>query len=231
MIAGVLFDKDGTLFDFKQSWGRWTRGMLAEFSLNDMHAEEMAGALSFDLETNTFGPNSPVVWATSNEIAEAVKPFLPLISLEDLVQRMNLLAVDAEMTPAVPLRPLFLDLKGRGLRIGLATNDVEAAARAHLAANGIADLFDFVAGSDSGHGAKPEPGMLNAFAADQNLAPSKILMVGDSRHDLQAGRAAGMRPIGVLTGPADADDLRPLAEAVLENIGCLPGWIDVQQGR
>lgn len=231
MIAAVLFDKDGTLFDFKQSWGRWTRAMLSELSQDAAHSQQMAEALDFDPAAGTFGPESPVVWATSHEIAEAIAPFLPRITFESLVGRMNLMAVEAEMIPAVPLRPLFLELRARGMKIGLATNDIEAAARAHLSANRIDDLFDYVAGSDSGHGAKPAPGMLTAFAAGQQLAPSRILMVGDSRHDLLAGRAAGMRPVGVLTGPANQDELEPLAEVVLANIGALPEWIDTQLGR
>ena len=28
MIDGVIFDKDGTLFDFRQSWGGWARRLL-----------------------------------------------------------------------------------------------------------------------------------------------------------------------------------------------------------
>lgn len=229
MIAGVVFDKDGTLFDFRQSWGRWTRAMLAELSTGPEHSADLARALDFDPETGAFGPESPVVWATSHEIAAAIRPHLPGISMASLVNRMNAMAVEAEMIPAVPLRPLFTELKDRGLMIGLATNDVEGAARAHLAANGIDDLFDFVAGSDSGHGAKPEPGMLLAFAKFQGLSPAEVLMVGDSRHDLLAGRAAGMRPVGVLTGPAGEAELAPLAEVILADIGALPEWIDGQQ--
>jgi phosphoglycolate phosphatase len=51
-------------------------------------------------------------------------------------------------------------------------------------------------------------------------------MVGDSRHDLTAGRAAGMRTIGVLTGLATAQDLAGDATAVLDHIGHLPAWLD-----
>ena len=39
------------------------------------------------------------------------------------------------------------------------------------------------------HGAKPGPGMLLAFATLCGLAPARVAMVGDSRHDLMAGRA------------------------------------------
>ena len=47
-------------------------------------------------------------------------------------------------------------------------------------------------------------------------------MVGDSRHDLIAGRAAGMATLGVLTGVAGAEDLAPLADLVRPDIGHLP---------
>ena len=50
-------------------------------------------------------------------------------------------------------------------------------------------------------------------------------MVGDSRHDLIAGRAAGMRTIGVLTGMARAEDLADLADVVLPDIGHIPVWL------
>ena len=71
--------------------------------------------------------------------------------------------------------------------------------------------------------------MLLAFAAQTGLDPARVLMVGDSLHDLMAGRAAGMRPVAVLTGIALAADLAPLAEVVLPDIGALPGWIDAQR--
>ena len=50
-------------------------------------------------------------------------------------------------------------------------------------------------------------------------------MVGDSPHDLVAGRAAGMTAVAVLTGIATEADLGPLADVVLPDIGHLPGWL------
>ena len=117
-------------------------------------------------------------------------------------------------------------LRARGLRLGVATNDAEIPARAHLDAAGVTDRFDFIAGSDSGHGGKPAPGQLLAFCATVGLPPSDVIMVGDSLHDLHAGRAAGMRSIAVLTGMATEADLAPHATTVLPDIGALPGWLD-----
>jgi len=129
------------------------------------------------------------------------------------------------------IRDRFGALKARGLKLGVATNDSEVPARAHLDRHGLTGLLDFIAGWDSGHGAKPAPGMCLAFASTTGLDPGQVLMVGDSLHDLDAGRAAGMRPVAVLTGIARAGDLAPHAEVVLPDIGALPAWLDAQAGR
>jgi len=221
----VLFDKDGTLFDFNATWVSWVETMLDRWSAGDAAlAERLADALGFDRGARAFPPRSVVIAGTPQEVARAVAPVLGVVP-GDLVDRLNAEAANAPMVEAVPLRPLLSGLAAAGLRLGVATNDAEAPARAHLARAGIEPLFDFIAGSDSGHGGKPEPGMLLAFARAVAVAPERIVMVGDSTHDLEAGRRAGMRTVAVLTGLADAETLAPLADAVLPNVGFLPEWL------
>ena len=160
------------------------------------------------------------------EMADRLLPLLPGGDKGALVAGMNALAARVTLAEVVPLGDFLRGLRARGLRIGLVTNDAEAPARAHLAAARVADLFDFVAGCDSGHGAKPAPGQLLAFLRATGIAPARAVMVGDSLHDLHAGRAAGMRVLGVLTGIAGAADLAPHADAVLPDIGGLPAWLE-----
>ena len=138
---------------------------------------------------------------------------------------MNAAAAAVTQIEAVPLQSYFTQLRGLGLSLGIATNDAEAPARAHLGRAGIIDQFDFIAGYDSGHGGKPAPGQLHAFCAQTGLDVAHCLMVGDSTHDLHAGQAAGMRTIGVLTGPAPHEELAPFADAVLPDIGGIPDWL------
>ncbi len=226
-IRGILFDKDGTLFDFHATWGGWTAALLFDLTGEDPdRAATLGAAIGYDLHARRFAPDSIVIANTPDEIAQALLPHLPGATPTGLVNRMNLLAAQAVLAPAVPLAPLFSGLRGRGLKLGLATNDAEAPARTHLASVGVHDLFDFVAGFDSGFGGKPAPGMLLAFADRFGLAPAQVVMVGDSRHDLIAGRAAGMRTVGVLTGMAAMAELEPLADAVLPDIGHLPEWLE-----
>lgn len=225
-ITGILFDKDGTLFDFRTTWGAWAAGFLNEISGADPEvADQLAKAIGFNRENQEFLADSVAIAGTPGDIASALLPFIPTKNASELITMMNEAATNIPMVEATALGPLFEVLKQQGFRIGLATNDAEAPARAHLQSANITQYFDFIAGFDSGYGAKPSPGMLTAFASQFNLNPAEVLMVGDSLHDLNAAQAAGMRPVGVLTGMAQAEDLAPYAEVVLPDIGHLPEWL------
>ena len=225
--TGLIFDKDGTLFDFVATWSAWTEALVAELASipGASDGPTIARSIGFDRVLRRFDPGSPVIAHTPTEIAELLLPHLPDQDVGGLVERMNRLAARTRTVEAVPLRPLLARFRSMGLKIGLATNDAEVPARAHLDGAGVLDLFDFIAGFDSGHGAKPAPGPLVAFAAQTGLDPASVVMVGDSRHDLVAGRAAGMMTVGVLTGIAGPGDLAPFADAVLPDIGHLPAWL------
>jgi phosphoglycolate phosphatase len=228
-VKGLCFDKDGTLFDFAATWEAWAKAFLRRAANGDEQRATVLGAvIGFDLGAGKFAPDSLVIAGTAGEVTDALMPHFQDMAREALLDMLNEEAARAPQQPAVPLRPLLEGLRAQKLALGLATNDSEGPALAHLEAAGITDLFDFVAGYDSGHGGKPAPGQLLAFAAAVNLPPREIVMVGDSTHDLHAGRAAGMRTIGVLTGAAVAAQLSPFADVVLRDIGEIPAWLAAQ---
>jgi phosphoglycolate phosphatase len=173
-------------------------------------------------------PDSLSIAGTARDQAEAIVAHVPGRDVTQLELWIAQAAREARMVPAVPLRPLMVEFGARGLALGVATNDAEVAARQQLETAEIIDVFQFIAGYDSGHGAKPHPGMCLGFANALGLDPRGCVMVGDSRHDLEAGRAAGMRVVAVLTGVACFEDLAPHADVVLPDIGGLPDWIAAQ---
>jgi phosphoglycolate phosphatase len=228
-IKGLLFDKDGTLFDFAATWEVWAAAFLTRLCGGDHDRALQAGArIGFDYDAAVFAPDSIVIAGTPGEVTAALLPLFPELSGPQLIGVLNEEAARAPQREAVPLIPLLTGLRGRGLALGVATNDAIVPARAHLAAAGIEDQFDFIAGFDSGHGGKPEPGQMRAFAEATGLPAERIAMIGDSTHDLVAGRAAGMVCVAVLTGMATAETLAPLADAVLPDIGHLPAWLDAR---
>lgn len=227
MIEAILFDKDGTLFDFAATWEAWAASFLLRATDGDRaRAMQVGLAIGFDLRSRTFDPGSVVIAGTPGEVAEALVPHFPETGFDGLLDMLNDEASDAPQAEAVPLAPFLDDLRGRGLKLGVMTNDSEMAARAHLTAAGIDGKFDFIAGFDSGFGAKPSPDPLLAFCTTVSVSAGQTVMVGDSTHDLIAGRRAGMQTVGVLTGMADADTLSPHADVVLPDIGHLAAWLD-----
>jgi len=225
-IKAVLFDKDGTLFDFRGTWDVWAAGFLPELSGGDADVlNELAQALSFDLQAQAFLPNSLVIAGSNREISRVIAKVLKRKDFDVVEQELAASAAKAPLAPAVELAPFLQGLKDAGYKLGVMTNDAHSVAQAHLGNAGVSDLFDFVCGSDSGFGAKPDPEPLLAFCAHVHVDPFHTVMLGDSTHDLQAARAAGMAGVGVLTGVARAPDLAPLADAVLNDIGELPAWL------
>lgn len=226
-IRGVLFDKDGTLFDFHETWSRWAKAFIADITGGDpARATRLAAVLGYDLEAGQFERTSPMIAGTMEVVVAGVRTVLPEVSESALRGLIRESTAAAPQVEAVPLIALFERLADAGLVVGIATNDGEVPARAHLTRAGIADSFAFVAGYDSGYGAKPGPGMCLGFCAATGLRPEECVMVGDSTHDLASGRAAGMRTVAVLTGLATRDELGPLADAVLASIAELPAWIE-----
>ncbi len=222
----VLFDKDGTLLDFQQTWAPWVGSMILRLSGGDqVLADDLALAWGYDRQTDTILPDSEVVAGTVAHVAAMVAPLLPDMAPDQLIDLLDHAAAAVRGVQVLELEPYLSQLSEMGLQLGVATNDSEATTRAQLRRLGVEQRFDFIAGYDSGYGGKPAPDMCLAFADRVALAAANIVMVGDSAHDLLAGRAAGMQTVAVLTGVASAADLAPLADMVLPDIGHLPGWL------
>ena len=226
-IEGIVFDKDGVLFDFQRTWGAWAHRMIHELSEGDEAlSQTLADVLDFDRPTRAFRPESFVIAGPAHHMSEAIAAQLPHRTLPDVHEFLVSEAAKTPLAPAVPLRPTLSALKRQGLRLGVATNDADRSARAQLASENALDVFDLVCGFDSGFGAKPDPGMCLAFAQATGIAPEALVMVGDSTHDMDAGRAAGFTCVAVLTGVATAEDLAPFADAVLPDIAALGAWLE-----
>lgn len=226
LVDGLIFDKDGTLFDYHATWSVASGDLIRDLADGDAALlTRLADEIHFDLETTRFRPTSPFIAGTNRQAAELITRALPERDVADVERHLEDFAAAAPLVPAVPLPPLMQEFRDLGLKLGVMTNDSEAGARANLRSAGVHDDFDLIVGFDSGHGAKPDPDPLWAFTKSTGIAPERCAMVGDSTHDLVAGRAAGMHTVAVLTGVADAEELSPFADVVLADISEIPQWL------
>jgi phosphoglycolate phosphatase len=222
-IRGVLFDKDGTLIDFFETWSSAYEQAAHDTARGDAAlAERLLTLGGRDPATKRFRPDSPLAAGTNAEIGRLWAATAGHGDHEVLTAKLDKFFREhaiANARPVTDLVGLFGRLRSRGLRLGLATMDSSAAAEAQLASFGVGRLMDFVCGYDSGFGHKPGPGMVEGFCKAVGLPAGAVAVVGDSPHDLDMARSAGAGlAVGVLTGVSPREVLALHADLVLGSI-------------
>jgi phosphoglycolate phosphatase len=233
-LRGLLFDKDGTLIDFRASWSRAFRELCLELSGGDAKAAEaMLLAGGMDLETGDCGPGSVLGAGNTADLARLWYPALTEEAHLEMVERFDraFFANGIRYSVLLPgVRETLDALAAAGYAMGVATSDGTAGTRAALAALKLDGLLPHVFGYDSVERPKPGPDMALAFADATGIPLGEIVVVGDNTHDLEMARSAGVgAAIGVLTGNSGTDELTPLADAVLASVCELPDWLETRQ--
>jgi phosphoglycolate phosphatase len=99
-------------------------------------------------------------------------------------------------------------LRAAGLRLACLTNKPGEFARELLRAKGLAPSFELVFGGDAFERKKPDPLPLLETCAALGTAPAATLVVGDSRNDAAAARAAGCPVVLVTYGYNHGEPVR-----------------------
>jgi pyrophosphatase PpaX len=99
------------------------------------------------------------------------------------------------------------ELRGRGARLAVVTSKARALARRGLAVAGLDPLFSVVIGGDDVARGKPDPLPVVRALEVLGAQAAGSVMVGDSLHDMLAGRRAGVRTAAALWGPFSREQL------------------------
>ncbi len=198
----VLFDLDGTLVD------------TVPFILASVrHAFEGYGRCPTDAEWIA-GIGTPLRDQLAS-FARAPEDVQPLFDR----YRAFWLRHHDEMTRLFPgAGEAVRAIKAAGHPLAIITAKIEQGAERTLRHVGLRDLVDVVVAADTVARCKPDPMPVHHALARLGRAPAEAVMIGDSNHDLAAGRGAGTATAGVLWGAASREVLAPLADTLLAEV-------------
>ena len=116
-------------------------------------------------------------------------------------------------------------LRSHGLRLACLTNKPTAFARQLLAVKGLDGYFEQAFGGDAYARKKPDPLPLLETCKALRSEPARTLMVGDSRNDAEAARAAGCPVVLVSYGYNHGEPAASAhPDAVVDRIDDLAAW-------
>ncbi len=97
----------------------------------------------------------------------------------------------------------------RGVALGVVTSKLSNSVTRGLEVTGLTDYFKVLVSADSVENAKPHPEPVHKALELMGARADRTVFIGDSPHDLAAGRAAGVRTAAALWGPFTRRDLQP----------------------
>ena len=209
----LLCDLDGTLVDSVPDLRRALNKLLCELKLPAQSLEAVKGMVG-----------NGVAKLVERGLAAAGQPQDPDSlgeEVERFLQHYNAgLVIDTRPYPGA--EPVLRALKADGWRLAVCTNKPEEPSRQILATLGLLDLFEAVAGGDSFAVRKPDPGHPLGILDRMGAAPGEAIMLGDSRADGEAARAAGLPSILVRFGYSPGTPLDGLADVMIDRFEELP---------
>jgi pyrophosphatase PpaX len=122
----------------------------------------------------------------------------------------NLEHHDALVRPYEGIVEAVRDLRRRKKMLGLVTSKMRSGALRGLQVAGLEDAFDVIVGADEVTQPKPHPEPVLKALEHLRAPAADSVFIGDSRHDIECGRAAGVKTAAVLWGPFDRSHLADL---------------------
>lgn len=209
----VVFDLDGTLVD-----SRADIVCATNFALRARGRE----ALPEQLVTSFIGDGALTLMARATGLGEADPALAPF--LESFLDYYTAHAV--VHTRPIPGAFAVLDALGRGLPLALCTNKPRRTTLRVLDAFGIRGAFAAVSAGGDLPEKKPHPAPLLALGARLGFSPRSLVMVGDGPQDIECGRRAGARTVGVAGSIAPLESVAAAKpDAMLDGIRELPALL------
>lgn len=202
-LRAAIFDLDGTLVDTLGTIAR-----AANFALRSLALPEHP----VDAYRRFVGDGVHVL---ARRVLPAGRQDLQPDLVRRLLARYESHVIDgASIYPGV--RELLEKLRDRGLRLGVLSNKPDFLTFRTLEGLALLPLFDAFLGQRDELPRKPDAAVVELLLTHWPGVPrDAVLYVGDTSTDMQTARNAALRPIGVLWGFRDEQELRAHGAAAI----------------
>jgi phosphoglycolate phosphatase len=207
----IVFDWDGTLLD--------SAGGIVEC------IQQAARDLRLPVPARETA--SHVIGLGLHESLRTAVPTLPEDQYREFAEayRRHFLARQGSMALFPGVRELLQDLHAAGYRLAVATGKSRRGLEHALDSTALRRYFAASRCADETN-PKPHPAMLLELMAHFAAAPGQALMIGDTSHDLEMARSAGVDAVAVTYGAHPGDALRALApRACVASVPELRAWL------
>jgi pyrophosphatase PpaX len=195
-LQTVLFDLDGTLID--------SVDLIVD---SYYHAYQVHGLPAQSREEILAGIGTPLrsVFGRMTDDPAKIDTWIATY------REYNLAHHDARVRAYDGTVVMVRQIKASGRRLGLVTSKNRAGALRGLALVGLADVMEVIVGADDVVNPKPHPEPVERALTVLDMPAETCIYVGDSHHDIHAGRSAGTWTAGVAWGPFDRAHLEMAA--------------------
>ncbi len=204
----ILFDFDGTLVNttplilrsFRATWKK-----IFGFEMEDSDYIKTFGTL---LHTALKGLTEQCV--TDGRICKVDDLTAMADELLRTYRQFNNEWHDQAIEPFAGIDETLQELKARDFKLGIVSSKMRLGVERGLNVFAMAELFDVIITADDVTNHKPHPEPLLKALDQINAAAHEAIYVGDSIHDIAAGRAANIATVAAAWGPFPRTDLEAL---------------------
>ncbi len=207
----IAFDWDGTLFDSTQIIVRCIQRAVAD----------VGGTVPGDKEA---------AWVIGMGLMQALAHAAPDVPRERYAElgeryRHHYLAHRDDLSLFEGVLPMLNDLREQGHLLAVATGKSRRGLNEVLQTVELNGVFDGTRTADETAG-KPDPRMLHELMREFDVAPQRVLMIGDTTHDLQMAVNAGCASVAVTYGAHEPHGFAALQpRCVANSVRELHDWL------
>jgi phosphoglycolate phosphatase len=207
----VVFDWDGTLMDSTHSIVAAIQAACRDLELPVPSASQASWVIGLSLES-----------ALRRAVPGLTNAMLPRF-LERY--RVHYLLRDPELKLFEGVAEMLAELAARDVRMAVATGKSRVGLTRALAASGLTEAFHATRCADETF-SKPNPTMLHEIMEELDVAADRVVMIGDTSHDLQMAANARVHGVGVAYGAHTREELEAhTPQAVVESVAALREWL------